>query len=173
MYFRIIGACFALLPWAWFRILKFKHCHLFSLLLFHFIFVVFLLFDLLLLLLSLYIYLKLLSLIWNLIFYLNLYDIQLWYTSPPPYSTSLSPYAPNPTIFLPAPMMMISLFPVRTRTLIRWLRPFLPTHQLLRSRQISEVWPFLLQSPPSLYSPLNLSNLTPILKSLWTTPYYP
>ena len=27
-------ACYALLPWAWFRILKFKYCHLFSLLLF-------------------------------------------------------------------------------------------------------------------------------------------
>ena len=36
----------ALLPWVWFRILRFKHCHLFSLLLFNFIFFVFLLFDL-------------------------------------------------------------------------------------------------------------------------------
>ena len=53
---------------------------------------------------------------------------------------------------------MISLFLVSTPTLIRWLR--------------LGGWDFLLQNPPSLYSPLNTHNPTPILKSLWTTPYY-
>ena len=70
-------------------------------------------------------------------------------------------------------MLMTSLFLVPTLTLIRWLRPFLLTHQLLKNGQMSEVWPFLLQSPRSVYSPLNLRNLTPILESLWTTPYCP
>ena len=70
-------------------------------------------------------------------------------------------------------MMMTSLYPVPTLTLIRWLRPFLPIHQILRSGQMSGDLPFLLQSPPSLYSPLNLRNLAPILKSLWTTTYCP
>ena len=49
----------------------------------------------------------------------------------------------------------------------------MPIHQVLRSGQMSGAWPFLLQNPPSIYSPLNSHNLTPILKSLWTTPYYP
>ena len=42
----------------------------------------------------------------------------------------------------------------------------------LRSSLISEVQPFLLQYPPSLFSPLNSCNVTPFLKSLWTTTYY-
>jgi len=36
-------------------------------------------------------------------------------------------------------MLMTSLFPVPTPTLIRWLTPFLPIHQILRSWQMSEV----------------------------------
>ena len=70
-------------------------------------------------------------------------------------------------------MLMISLFPVPTPTFIRWLKPFLPIHQILRSGQMSGVLPFMLQNPPSLYSPLNFNNLTSILESLWTNPYYP
>ena len=70
-------------------------------------------------------------------------------------------------------MLMTSLFPIPTQTVIRWLRPFLLSRKILKSRQMSEVLPFLLQSPPSLYSPLNLCNLTPIFESLWITPYCP
>ena len=89
------------------------------------------------------------------------------------YLTSSSPYSLNLTTFSPAPMLMTSLFPVPTPILIRRLRPFLSTDQILRSGQMSGVWLFLLQNPPSLYSPLNLHNLTYILQSLWTTPYCP
>ena len=46
-------------------------------------------------------------------------------------------------------MQMTSLFPVPTPTLIRWLRPLPPIHQILRSRQMSEAWPFLFLNPPS------------------------
>ena len=67
--------------------------------------------------------------------------------------------------------MMTSLFSVPT--LIRWVTVILPIHQILRIGQLSEVWQFLLQNPPSLYSPLNSHNLTPILKTFWTTSYYP
>ena len=92
---------------------------------------------------------------------------------PLPYSTSFSPYSTNPTTCSPTSMLM-------TPTLIRSLRPFLPNHQILRNEQMSVGWPFLIQNPPIENStncefrdsPLNSHNLTPILKSLWTAPYY-
>jgi len=82
------------------------------------------------------------------------------------YCTSLSPHPPNPKIFSPAPMLMASLFPIPTPTLTRLLWSFLPTHQILRSGQMSWVFAILLKNPPSIYSPLNLQNLPNILKSI-------
>ena len=87
---------------------------------------------------------------------------------PLPYLTSLPPHS----TFSPTPMLMTALFPVPTPTLIRWLRTLLPIHQILKSGEMSGVWPFLLQYPISLYSRLNSCILAPILWSIWTTPFY-
>ena len=65
------------------------------------------------------------------------------------YSTSLSSHSPNLTIFSLAPMLMTSLFPVPTPILIRWPRPFLSTHQILMSGQMSVIWSFLHSTPKS------------------------
>ena len=78
---------------------------------------------------------------------------------PLPYLNSLPPHFRNPIIFSLTPILMTSLFPVQAPTLIRWLRSLLSTHQILRSWQMSKVWQFLLQNPPSLFSLLNSHNL--------------
>ena len=69
-----------------------------------------------------------------------------------PYSTHLPPNSPNPTTFSPTPMLITSLFHVPTPSLIRWLRHI---HQILRSGQLSDVWPFLSarKSTISLFTP--------------------
>ena len=81
------------------------------------------------------------------------------------YSISLPLHSLNMTTFSVNLMQITSLLPVPTPTLLRWLKLLPPMHQILKSGRMSEVYPFLLQNPPSLLSPLNSHNLTPMFRS--------
>ena len=71
-------------------------------------------------------------------------------------------------------MRMTSLFSIPTPMLIRWLRVLLPIHQILRSGQISEVWPILLRkSTINLFIPqFAQSNIHRHLETPSRTPYH-